>query len=554
MTILEKLKDTKNINQLALLLGFRPKMLSYILYKMPSIEKSYISFTIPKKSGGERIINAPNEKLKLLQRRLANLLYECYDEIIDNKKEKAGLSHGFKRGCSIYTNSLKHCKKRYVFNIDLKDFFPSINFGRVRGYFLNDKNFKLNEKIATIIAQIACFDNQLPQGSPVSPIISNLLGNILDVKMLKLSKEGKCYYSRYADDLTFSTTNKKFSNLIAFEKDNKWAVGENLRKAINNSGFQINETKVSMQYRTSRQTCVGLIVNKKVNVRKEYYRNVRAMLNNLLKNNTFFINKSDENNSIAQLEGMINFIYSIKRRYDKRKIGERSYKPNAITKLYRKFLFYKCFINIDKPIILTEGKSDIVYLKCALKKLKDYYPSLIGMVDEHYCFNVRFLQSSKLFRDVFAVSEGTPGLKRMMEYYKDNISSFSHFKICMPVIIIIDNDQGAEEIKKMLGVKNEELKELYKCFHNQMYVIFVGKNKDTMIENLFDKDLLNKVVDGKKFKIDKKEEDNEKFFGKHIFSQRVILPNYEKINFDNFKPIFDSILEIVSKCHEREKS
>jgi hypothetical protein len=553
MTILEKLKDTKNINDIASLLGFQPKMLSYLLYIMPKDQKCYETFTIPKKNGGKRIINAPNKKLKLLQRRLATLLYDCYDEIKNNKKGFTGLSHGFKRGCSIFTNSLKHCKKRYVFNVDLMDFFPSINFGRVRGYFINDKNFKLNEKIATIIAQIVCYENQLPQGSPASPIISNLIGNILDVKLLKSSKEEKCYYSRYADDLTFSTNNKQFPGSIALEKDNRWVVGDNLRKLIKDSGFQINETKVSMQYRNSRQTCVGLVVNKKVNVKKEYYRNVRAMVNNLLRNNTFFINKGDENNSIAQLEGMINFIYSIKQKHDRRKIGERHNNPNAITKLYRNLLFFKYFINMDKPIILTEGKTDVVYLKYALKNLKNDYPSLIEVNDDKYCFKVRFFRSSKLFRDVFAISEGTSGLRKLMEYYRNNIKYFCHYRTCLPIIFIIDNDQGTKEIKNTLGMKDEELKELYMCFHNQLYVLFVGKKKDTAIENLFDTDLLNTEIAGKKFKIDKKYGENDKFFDKHIFSQKVILPNYEKINFENFKPIFDSLSEIISKCHRNEK-
>jgi len=88
MTKLEKLKNVKNINEFAPLLGFRPKMLSYILYIMPNVEKCYKTFTIPKKNGGLRIINSPNDKLKLLQRRLADLLYNYYDEITRNRKEK----------------------------------------------------------------------------------------------------------------------------------------------------------------------------------------------------------------------------------------------------------------------------------------------------------------------------------------------------------------------------------------------------------------------------------------------------------------------------------
>jgi hypothetical protein len=546
MTILEKLKDAKNINEFALLLGFKPKMLTYILYKMPNVEKRYETFTIPKKNGGSRIINSPNEKLKLLQRRLANLLYDCYDEIAKNRKGTVGVSHGFRKGYSIFTNSLNHCKKRYVFNVDLKDFFPSINFGRVRGFFINDKKFKLNEKIATIIAQIACFENQLPQGSPVSPIISNLIGNILDVKMLKLSKEAKCYYSRYADDLTFSTNNKQFPNSIAFENDTQWIIGEKLKTLIENSGFKINETKLAMQYKNSRQTCVGLVINRKVNIKQEYYRKIRAMCNNLFRYNTFYINKDDEGNSIAQLEGMLNFVYWIKQHYYKRKTQDKNYREKAIVKLYGKFLFYKHFINIDKPIVFTEGKSDVVYLKCALKKMKDSYTNLVEDIDGKINFKIKFFKPTNIFRDVFS-SEGTSGLVQMMTYYKNNIDSFCTLNN-IPIIIIVDNDSGANAIKNLLGISNEVL--YYKLYYKQMYVVFVDKKKNTAIENLFDEELLNVEIKGKKFKADKTDKENDKYFGKHVFSQRVILPNYEKINFDRFKPIFNNILKIMSECHK----
>jgi len=547
MTKLERLKDIKNLTEFAFLLGFQPKMLSYILYKMPDTEEYYKSFAIQKKNGGTRVINAPNEKLKLVQKRLANLLYDCYDEILKNRNGKTGVSHGFKRNCSTFTGSLRHCKKRYVFNIDLKDFFPSINFGRVRGYFINDKYFNLNEKIATIIAKIACFNNELPQGSPVSPIISNFIGNILDVRILKLVKEEKCFYTRYADDLSFSTTNKQFPNSIAYKKDDDWIIGEKLKKIIEDTGFIVNESKISMQYRNSRQTCVGLVVNKKVNVKKEYYKNVRAMCDNLFRNNTFYINRNDENNSILQLEGMLNYIYSIKRNYDKQVTSKRYYNPNAITSLYRRFLFFKHFIDIDKPIIFTEGKSDIIYLSCALKRLMAYYPGLIERDEGKLHFKMKLFKQSKLFRDVFAIAEGTSGLRYLLEYYKTNVKKYKTHGLHIPIIFIIDNDGGAEEIKKLLKIDGKEFKNMYENFFMQIYVLLVGKSENTRIEDLFDKETLNTKIDGKIFEPDDKKKDNEKNYGKHIFSRKVILPNYEKIDFENFKPVFDNILEIILK-------
>jgi hypothetical protein len=80
----------------------------------------------------------------------------------------------------------------------------------VRGFFVKDRNFALQEKVATVIAQITCHDNELPQGSPCLPVISNLVGHLLDTRLARFAKFHKCTYSRYADDITFSTNRKEY--------------------------------------------------------------------------------------------------------------------------------------------------------------------------------------------------------------------------------------------------------------------------------------------------------------------------------------------------------
>jgi RNA-directed DNA polymerase len=104
-----------------------------------------------------------------VQEKLSVLLQDCLDEVNDAKQREDLIAHGFRRKRSIITNARQHRNRRYVFNIDLENFFPSINFGRVRGYFIRDKSFELDKDVATVIAQIACHENALPQGSPCSP-------------------------------------------------------------------------------------------------------------------------------------------------------------------------------------------------------------------------------------------------------------------------------------------------------------------------------------------------------------------------------------------------
>src|SRR6185503_11761516 len=98
---------------------------------------------IPKRHGGTRKISAPTDALRLLQQRLSTLLQNCLEEIEGVGGRKRDVSHGFKRNRSIMSNGERHRGRRYVFNVDLKDFFPSINFGRVRGLFIKDKDFAL---------------------------------------------------------------------------------------------------------------------------------------------------------------------------------------------------------------------------------------------------------------------------------------------------------------------------------------------------------------------------------------------------------------------------
>jgi RNA-directed DNA polymerase len=145
--------------------------------------------------------------------------------------------------------------------------------------------------MATIIAQIACHENELPQGSPCSPVISNLVGHLLDARLARLAKTHKCTYSRYVDDITFSTSRKDFPPELAVPGPGskfEWQLGAELRDKIEHSGFKLNEKKTRMQFRGSRQVTTGLTVNEKVNIREEYWRAARHMCQALFTTGTYY--------------------------------------------------------------------------------------------------------------------------------------------------------------------------------------------------------------------------------------------------------------------------
>ena len=256
--------------QVAGLFGTTYEELSKIFYNTPSRCK-YRKFDVKKKDGGKRVIHSPNKKIKEVQRKLADILLEVY-------KQKPSV-HGFSKNRSIVTNAKQHLDKKHIFNIDIKDFFPSIHFGRVKNLFTKEP-FSLPHAPATVLAHICCFDNSLPQGAPTSPIITNIICSKMDTTLQKLAKQHNCTYSRYADDISFSFTcrHKRLPREILVSKSSGIEPGEKLTKIIKKNGFQVNELKVRLCTGSNRFEVTGLIVNEFPNVRRGYIQQVKSMI------------------------------------------------------------------------------------------------------------------------------------------------------------------------------------------------------------------------------------------------------------------------------------
>ncbi|MBD1389255.1 TIR domain-containing protein [Neiella sp. HB171785] len=270
--VAQRLIGIQTDNELANLLEIPVGQLLHILYEE---KKRYHEFYIKKKSGQLRVIESPNKSLKILQHKVKPLIEYHY------RVKKS--CHGFVgNGKGIVSNAEKHKKKQYVLNIDLKDFFHSVHFGRVRGIFMNVP-FNMGNSAASVLAQLCTNHSRLPQGAPTSPVLSNLAASSLDTALTKIAKRYHLTYTRYADDITFSS-NRKFPLAIVdrFETDLgkvEWRVGSLLRQSIEESGFTVNDSKTRVQHRSQRQEVTGLVVNDGVNVSRKFIRNTRAMLN-----------------------------------------------------------------------------------------------------------------------------------------------------------------------------------------------------------------------------------------------------------------------------------
>jgi len=260
------LHKLSSISILSLLLGIKKERLLSTCY---TDTDKYRSFTIPKKRGGVREIDSPVAELKLIQERLAVLLST---NITFNKK----CVQGFIKGRGIRSNADFHKKSKRVLNIDIKDFFGTINFGRVRGILIA-KPFEMNPKVATVIAQICTYKNRLPQGAPTSPVISNIFGSLLDNKIIQHIKREHLLYTRYVDDITISSKGS-FPPDLAYIVDGMTIIGEKLKGIFSKCDFEINDRKARLQLSNTRQEVTGLVVNKKINIPIEYKNKLRAAI------------------------------------------------------------------------------------------------------------------------------------------------------------------------------------------------------------------------------------------------------------------------------------
>jgi RNA-directed DNA polymerase len=214
----------------------------------------YRQFEIAKGKGKIRVIHAPNDRLKFLQREIAPLLDQLY--------HVRHPVHGFVVGKSVKTNAPSHLGKRFVLNVDLKDFFPSITEKRVTGVL---KALGVSGTVARIIARLCCHNFCLPEGAPTSPVLSNMICFKLDKQLHAFTKSARCIYTRYADDITFSSDQPMTALFVKSIPASGNLLPDLLDRELRNiflfNSFTINPDKVHYADRHSRRVVTGLKVN-----------------------------------------------------------------------------------------------------------------------------------------------------------------------------------------------------------------------------------------------------------------------------------------------------
>lgn len=267
-------KQLQNFDDIASLLGVSTGHLFKIL--ITNKTQNYTEFSITKRNGDTRIIHSPIKSLKILQIRFKKILEENF-----KPHHKA---HGFIKNRDFISNASQHINKKYVLNLDLENFFNSISYRRVRNMFI--RYYKFNDSVASTLANLCCHTNGfLPQGAPTSPIISNIIMKTLDKMLDKLAKQNfHTYYSRYADDITFSTNREEFPSQLAHFEDGKIVLSNHLIETIENNGFKINDDKTRLHNIYNSQTITGITVNKKINLNRRYIRKIRAILHSVESN------------------------------------------------------------------------------------------------------------------------------------------------------------------------------------------------------------------------------------------------------------------------------
>ncbi len=302
----EKLPVLHTAADLAVALGLDLGRLRWLTFhRSGAALVHYRRYSIPKKTGGMRGISAPKPALAKAQRWI-------FERIVGQLRVEPE-AHGFVPSRSIVSNATPHVGRHVVINLDLEEFFPSITWRRTKGLFVS---LGYSEQVSVLLASlttepprveanldgkllhVAIGARRLPQGACTSPAITNVLCRALDRRLAGLAKSFGFAYTRYADDLTFSSdASEKVGALLTF-----------IRRIITDEGFTEHQKKTRVMRRGRRQEVTGVVVNAKPSVAREEVRELRAVLTNAARHGFESQNRKNHPAFVEHLRGRIAFV------------------------------------------------------------------------------------------------------------------------------------------------------------------------------------------------------------------------------------------------------
>lgn len=297
--------------QLAEAMGISLGTLRFLAFARKTSKRThYIRFRVPKKTGGTRLISAPMPRLKATQTWIL--------QHILNPLEPHPKAHGFRQCHSIVTNAAPHVGAEVIINLDLKDFFPTVSYPRIKGFF---RSLGYAEALATVMGLIcteanvteivldhqtyfvAQTERHLPQGAPSSPALTNLICRRLDRRLEALAQKYDFTYTRYADDLTFSASGKTLKNICNILKQTQAIVAH--------EGFTVHPEKTRVIRRSRQQEVTGVVVNEKPNVDRKTLKLFRATLYQIEKDGPAGKHWGSCPDLLASIQGFAHFVHMV---------------------------------------------------------------------------------------------------------------------------------------------------------------------------------------------------------------------------------------------------
>ena len=453
---------------------------------------------------------------------------------------------------------------------------------------LKAKPFSFGDRLAREIANLCCYNNALPQGAPTSPVLSNFVCWQLDNQLYKLAKTCRCTYTRYADDITFSTNLIDLPAEIGTITGGRLQLSDALCSIIKDNSFEINQDKIRYARRNNRQEVTGVVVNSsRTNVRRTYVRQVRAMLHacelfgldaaakeHYVKYRTDRKPANPVNSFLYELQGKIGYIGFIKRyraedgkTYDTNKVYDKL--KDRFIKLYPKASLSPTRLYLsesERPVVLGEGITDWKYMKKALDKFQtDGEYTDLDLVFRKYeksegvgyskllnfCTSTMTSFPNKVIcvfdRDVKEVIDKATDPARSFKYWGNNVYSIilpkpegRPDKFCIEQYFTDEEITTADEKGLRLYLSSEFDKGTGKHL-SLPGVHYADKSRNgsfSYIKADYPRVLQDSVCDAEGLNIALPKRD----FADNISSGK---PGFDKFDFDNFKKLFDVIREVL---------